>query len=609
MQPSVSGTFKSYCQSGGRLYYRAVLTLTNGTVLNLDNDDFMQDSWEFQYDVCENNFEFAGAIPSQFKCTLNNLTGKFTDYLGVLNDSKIKTYMYSATVKENVLSSGLVTRTITKKEEYCWGEYILSYDGFNESTIDLTGVDKLSLLNVNMLEFASTLSSDYKETNSYPCSLQSFFNKVMTKWLPKFGFKGSTVGVPFYSQLATLDKFIPPTEFVNNITEESLTSSVNSWVYSLPWSSDYRADDAPLKYISDYDWSSMTILDFLKCVGQMFACFVYVGNDDYIYFQKIGYVSSDLPKDYIKDIRLSAWVGKFTHFNVENVAQKHKLNMVAANWNYTYNNVKYTIKPRIGLFDWVGVPVEIPKTILKDITNNETNYRNLTVSISDNPLIQMFTNSLHSYTYERGNYRKYMYPSYSPMSTATTSSLTDVNNSIYSIYFKTITSEYVLYALKNLTTIPSLEFRDIECTAAPLPHIWIGSQLTCHSLSGKSYKTLVSHITYVPNVKTVISSSYEEPTVKGNVLVYSDNADTFAKNCYDYLYPHYITKVQEVIKGIANNTKTVSAIIEKENGNFTWTTETNAVLNVFKKFGLGTWKISSPSSGTATKQLTITLTM
>ena len=537
MRTDLTDTFLDYVNNGGILHYRATLILNNSskTTLQLGDDDFLQDTWEFQYDSCEGNFAVGGAVPSQFKCTLNNITGKFTNYVSYLKDSLITVYLQS--VKETTRydsTTGLVTKELAKIEEFCWGTFVVNVDAYSFYQIDLKCYDKLYLLkNTNLLEYLNSVKDDlklnYGETTAF-----YIFTKLK-KWLPSFGISSITSDV---SVSSLVGNFLLPIEFYSSVSSPSKYKAYSTFTNTTSITdSEYDVGYRP----DSEDWEDVSLLDFVMYFAQIFGEFV-VMDFDGVTLKLCKYPSckSDVcPDNHVYGIKSISFSEK------SNLDVFNSIRIKTANMNYPCSIIaKYIYidnEGGVGFRDDASSPHVLPVSTggyeITNYTNKSFSYANIT----DNLLIYL--------------------PVYIPYdNTSQYISLGDIDSVNKGLYISNtlfngknttgITWIDAGHIIDNLTnnvgSLKNLEVRNFQCSAIPMVELTVGDYAKFHFNPTNQYNyfgSLISHIVFTPNVKTTFSLDFDEEDKisNSNCFTYNSNLrvypfpllNQFAKDAYE----------------------------------------------------------------------------
>lgn len=173
---------------------RAVITLTDNTVLTITNEDIWQDGFSIEDATSADNvFQVGAAIINQAKLVLNNIYDTFSAY----NFSSARVTMYCGL---NDLDDG-------SNEELCMGKYIVDEAAYNGSLITLTCLDYMSMFD-----------KAYDTNLAFPATLYQIVSDACTK-----------CGVTF----ATNSQNFPHKDYIvtNKPSGESTTfRQVISWV-------------------------------------------------------------------------------------------------------------------------------------------------------------------------------------------------------------------------------------------------------------------------------------------------------------------------------------------------------------------------------------------
>lgn len=172
---NTSYEFERLIAANSKVYVKATITFADGTVLDIEGDDFMQGGVSFDDAVSSSNsFDVGAAIINQCTVTLNNYDDRFSQY--DFTGAKIEPYIGV------MLSTG---RIEWLKKGVFWTEQPSSYP----STISLTALD-------NMSKF----ERDYGEvTTRYPATLRTIAQDICTKFditLAKTNFVNYDYSVP-----------------------------------------------------------------------------------------------------------------------------------------------------------------------------------------------------------------------------------------------------------------------------------------------------------------------------------------------------------------------------------------------------------------------------
>lgn len=566
---TLTDSFNSYVEAGGRLYYRATLILNDGTTtLQLTNDDFMQDSWTFQYDSCEGDFEIGGAIPSQFSCEINNTDGRFNQYFGKFDGAEIKVYLYSASVTEQTGEDGVTRSVITPLEEFHWGNYILDYDGMSASVIKLEGCDKLLLLKqANFIEICNSLDSSLKipYINSQCYFVVSFYyvlaslNWILTK---KFNLKFKTEAGVISTATITKCCFVPE----EWLKYPSIYRTLELAQYITTVKNKYNEQYVG-KASTTADWNSYSVLDVLKYAAQVMGCFVVIDENDYVIFkqyQRAAYIDVIIndtieftygsKEGLVKNIYIQTKEQEYpvnyffyslkpsgdsgsTHYEVQAITGTKNLNQ------YTYKGVAIptSFASSTGCFG--------PKTLTNCVFDME---------IKDNPFITLLYNPFSEARYI--NYHGFGF---------------DTDNNYVSVHdilnLQWLDTQYSSKSSQDFLTAESIydtwlkylsiQFREINAKIPPLPKLQIGDLIRIKKDNWTSYTTVITHITFTPNKNTTINNTYSPHT-----LTVSPNCDTWANYFNEMFYA-----------GLKNNSSALSAIMD--------TNYTSGTITLYKSGG------------------------
>lgn len=153
---NVTPQFRQALYDGNRNYLETVkITLTDGTVLNLTNEDIWQGSMSFEDAVSsDSDFQIGAAIINKQKLQLNNMYEDFSDYV-----------FEGAEVITNI---GLACGTNGAVERIRKGTFIVDTADYDEAIVTL-----------NLLDYMSKFEKPFSEINiTFPAQAQAIVNAI-----------------------------------------------------------------------------------------------------------------------------------------------------------------------------------------------------------------------------------------------------------------------------------------------------------------------------------------------------------------------------------------------------------------------------------------------
>lgn len=303
--------FKNYLIKGGQPEFHAHLYKknTDGTKTefrDLEDDDFVQNSWSFKWDSCANEFQIGGGCVSSFEFKLNNSDYRFEKLLSSLDGYIIEPWLQCPeSVEEYLDENGYVQTKITyiggdEPEKLYMGVYTIQAPTSTSDILSCTAYDNLYAM--SQLNFIETFE-DYwfypinylgycyaskERANQYYLNNLQFARKIITSKYVNLAVDEESFAI---LENEITEKYPPtvflPTEVVRepiraffsftNLEGEPVMWSTGAWIAStLPTET--------LEMTATNSWDNKTVLDVLIDIAQTYGCFIRCTQDGKIAF-------------------------------------------------------------------------------------------------------------------------------------------------------------------------------------------------------------------------------------------------------------------------------------------------------------------------------------
>lgn len=299
--------------------YSKLTSSTSESVLY--DKDFVQGSWKFSSSSCEREFKPGGAVVDEFKFTLNNLDGKFTD-IETLKGKIIKPEIWYCEVVEKKDSSGVVRVTNNLKEGFQRGVYFISEvsTGFDK-TIYVTAYSLLKKLD-------EPLTNQIFKNMFTEGSAQEIID-VIKEQANTFGYKvdDNLLTPSLKETISKLGYFYPPKELTGNISERTI-EYVDEIKYPLSKTlgikNSFSSVKGSITQTATKQWSG-SLLGLVSVLAETLGCFATTDSNGFLRFKEYEWTKYNT-FDYVTS--MGYFGGTFQEWKWKTAQPNHKSDVV-----------------------------------------------------------------------------------------------------------------------------------------------------------------------------------------------------------------------------------------------------------------------------------------